>query len=71
MSFQFLRACVAPHMAADHRFYKRFNFESIPLEVYEVRDVGHRQESPGLERTARPVSRLAIAAVSLDTIARQ
>lgn len=38
----------APHMAADHRFYKRFNFESVPMEEYEVRDVARRQESPDL-----------------------
>jgi hypothetical protein len=39
----------APHMAIDHRFYKRFNFESVPMEEYEVRDVGRRQESPDLQ----------------------
>src|SRR5713101_7694041 len=38
----------APHMAADHRFYKRFNFMSVPMEEYEVRDVGRRLESPDL-----------------------
>src|SRR5260370_10266483 len=37
-----------PHMAAVKRFYKRFNFESVPIEEYEVRDVGRRQESPDL-----------------------
>ncbi len=39
----------APHMAADHRFYKRFNFESVPMEEYEVRDAGRRNESPDLK----------------------
>jgi len=29
----------APHMAAEHRFYKRFNFESVPVEEYKVRYV--------------------------------
>ncbi|MDP9312094.1 MAG: ATP-binding protein, partial [Chloroflexota bacterium] len=38
----------APHMAADKRFYKRYNFESIPMEEYEVRDVARRQASPHL-----------------------
>jgi hypothetical protein len=28
----------APHMAADNRFYKRFNFQSVPMEEYEVRE---------------------------------
>ena len=38
----------APHMAADHRFYKRFNFESIAMEEYEVRDVSRRRDGPDL-----------------------
>lgn len=38
----------APHMAADHRFYKRHNFESVPMEEYEVRDVARRSEAPDL-----------------------
>jgi hypothetical protein len=36
-------------MAADHRFYKRFNFESVPMEEYEVRDVARRNEVPDLK----------------------
>jgi hypothetical protein len=43
----------APHMAADHRFYKRFNFESVPMEEYEVRDTGRRSEAPDLKITLR------------------
>jgi len=38
----------APHMAADRRFYKRFNFQSVPMEEYEVRDVARRFEAPDL-----------------------
>jgi hypothetical protein len=38
----------APHQAADKRFYKRFNFESVPMEEYEVRDVSRRFEAPDL-----------------------
>jgi hypothetical protein len=38
----------APHMAADNRYYKRFNFESVPMEDYEVRDVSRRLETPDL-----------------------
>jgi hypothetical protein len=41
----------SPHMASDHRFYKRYNFESIPMEEYEVRDVTRRQETPDLHLT--------------------
>ena len=32
----------APHQAHDHRYYKRFNFESTPMEDYEVRDLMRR-----------------------------
>ena len=38
----------APHMAADKRYYKRFNFLSTPMEEYEVRDVARRSEAPDL-----------------------
>jgi hypothetical protein len=36
----------APHQAADKKFYKRFNFESVPMEEYEIRDVSRRAEAP-------------------------
>jgi hypothetical protein len=32
----------APHQAFDHKYYKRFNFESTPMEDYEVRDLMRR-----------------------------
>ncbi|RUT35600.1 ATP-binding protein [Paenibacillus zeisoli] len=38
----------APHMAFDKRYYKRFNFESVPMEDYEVRDVRRRMEVSNL-----------------------
>lgn len=38
----------APHMASDNKFYKRFNFQSVPMEEYEVRDTSRRSESPDL-----------------------
>jgi hypothetical protein len=38
----------APHMAADKRYYKRFNFQSVAMEEYEVRDVARRSEAPDL-----------------------
>lgn len=39
----------APHQAADKRFYKRYNFESKPMEEYEIRDVSRRTEAPDLQ----------------------
>lgn len=38
----------APHQAADHRYYKRFNFKSVPMEDYEVRDLLRRATTPDL-----------------------
>ncbi len=38
----------APHMASDHKYYRRFNFESVPMEEYEVRDTFHRNTTPDL-----------------------
>jgi predicted HTH transcriptional regulator len=32
----------APHQAYDHRYYKRYNYESAPMEDYEVRDLMRR-----------------------------
>lgn len=39
----------APHQASDKRFYKRSNFESVPMEEYEIRDTANRDTSPDLE----------------------
>jgi len=38
----------APHMASDHRYYKRLGTTTAMMEEYEVRDVGRRLESPDL-----------------------
>ena len=40
------RSDSAPHMARDNRYYKRFNFMSVPMEDYEVKDTLHRCHSP-------------------------
>lgn len=37
------------HQAKDYRYYKRFNFESVPMEDYEIRDVMNRATTPNLE----------------------
>ena len=36
------------HQASDHRYYKRFNFQSVPMEDYEVRDVMFRETVPDI-----------------------
>ena len=44
----------APHQSWDKRFYKRFNFESVPMEEYEVRDVSNRSVGPDLQVSFSP-----------------
>lgn len=43
------RSSNAPHMATDHRYYKRNNFQSVAMEDYEVRDLFARADKPELE----------------------
>lgn len=38
----------APHQAADKKFYKRYNFQVLAMEEYEIRDVSRRGEVPDL-----------------------
>jgi hypothetical protein len=38
----------APHQANDKKFYKRFNFQSIAMEEYEIEDLRRRDISPDL-----------------------
>jgi hypothetical protein len=37
------------HQARDFRYYRRYNFESVPMEDHEVRDVMGRRKRPKLE----------------------
>ncbi len=37
-----------PHQAVDHRYYKRFNFQSVAMEDYEVKDIMRRAAVPDL-----------------------
>lgn len=39
----------APHMAKDYRYYKRYNFQSVPMEDYEIKDLYNRISTPKLE----------------------
>lgn len=34
------------HQAKDHRYYLRYNFQSVPMEDYQIRDVMHRGTKP-------------------------
>ena len=37
------------HQAMDKRYYKRYNFECVPMEHYEILDVLNRQQNPRIE----------------------
>jgi Putative DNA-binding domain len=41
----------APHQAPDKKYYKRQNFQSIPMEDYEIRDTLRRATTPDLQVT--------------------
>lgn len=32
-----------PHMSKDKKFYRRYNFEAVPMEEYEIRDLYNRK----------------------------
>lgn len=37
------------HQSSGHKYYKRYNFEAVPMEDYEVRDVMNRLTHPDVE----------------------
>jgi hypothetical protein len=41
------------HQATDLRYYKRRNFESVPMEDYEIRDVMNRRKHPTISASIR------------------
>ncbi len=45
------------HQAADHRYYKRFNFQSVPMEHHEIMDVLNRVTHPQVIAEVRGDSR--------------
>lgn len=42
------KSCTA-HQATDFRYYKRYNFESVPMYDFEIRDILNRRRFPKLE----------------------
>lgn len=43
------RSVHAPHMTSDKKFYKRYNFQSIQMEEFEIRDLYNRKDRTDLE----------------------
>jgi len=39
---------LAPHMTSNKKFYKRYNFESVQMEEYEIRNLYNRKEKTKL-----------------------
>jgi hypothetical protein len=39
---------LAPHQAPDGKYYRRFNFQSVPMADYEIRDMMRRSVDPDL-----------------------
>ena len=56
------------HQASDHRYYKRFNFQSVPMEDYEVRDVMFREQTPNivLSFLIEITSQLSVAPIGIN-----
>lgn len=59
----------APHMTSDHRFYKRFNFASVPMEEYEVRDTANRSAAPDLKITLTLFSPIPLVPLVVELVA--
>ncbi len=51
------------HQASDKRYYKRYNFESVMMEDYEIRDVMNRLQHPRLDLTFRILCHLNVERV--------
>ena len=39
---------MTPHQAQDKRYYKRYNFQSAPMDDYEIKDILNRVKYPDL-----------------------
>ena len=50
----------APHMSRDKKYYKRFNFESVPMEEYEVRQLYGRKVMSKLVLDQSLISKLEV-----------
>lgn len=42
------------HQAADKKYYRRYNFQSIPMDDWEIKDIINRQKKTQAEVTFRP-----------------
>ncbi len=77
---------IGPHQAPDHKYYRRFELQSVPMYDYEIKDVMRRSSTPHLEATlsfaggssagidflpGQEISRAIILKVSLKNLSPQ
>lgn len=62
-----------PHQAYDKKFYRRYNFESVPMNEYEIKDIYNRQEAPQVEAniSIRSASQLSVRLVNSGQVLAQ
>ena len=59
------------HQASDKKYYKRYNFESVAMEDYEIKDIINRLSSPALQLVLRPQqTTFALSVVQFPIILR-
>src|SRR5205823_5755788 len=46
-------ASTTAHQCTDKRYYRRYNFEAVPMEDYEIRDVMNRRSFPKIDLQAQ------------------
>ena len=46
-------ASTTAHQCTDKRYYRRYNFEAVPMEDYEIRDVMNRRSFPKIDLHAQ------------------
>lgn len=51
------------HQASDKKYYKRYNFESVAMEDYEIKDIINRQTNPVLHLLLSPESTSLVESV--------
>ncbi len=60
------------HQAADKKYYKRFNFQSVAMEDYEIRDIFNRAKNPNIQLMfAITNNQLVVMAVNRGTVYAQ
>lgn len=66
------RSLRGPHQSSDKKYYKRFNFQSVPMDDYEINDVRNRRRTtPPLVSVDINTKQSAIIYLSVTNIGQQ